>query len=285
MKTFEKMESRYIFNGELMLDKAMHVGSGIGNEETDSLFAHSGKKLYIPGSSLRGALRSTIERIAYGLNPTGNVTCLLSESSDSSCITINKDTGKKYKEKIEDPKATESDYKKFLEEDGHLCDMCKVFGSTHFASKVKITDLYPVDGLDPEKAIRRNVGIDRDTETASQAALFDMEVVNQGSVFEFEMVAENMDATDWGLLCIGLWELMRKNGTFYIGAKSAAGLGRCHLKNVEIQYFDGKAGLLKYLESGKMPEKKECNAAKEFIKGRISAYLSNGGDQDAEAGS
>jgi len=288
MITFERLESRYIFTGTLVLAQAMHLGSGEGNEQTDSLFTRSNGKFYIPGSSLRGALRSTVERIAYTLElhpeKAKNVSCLLSQHSGSKCISVCKETQTQYKNLSERPGTNEGDLKKILEKDGYLCDTCKVFGSTHLASRVKITDLYPVD-CNPQGVIRRNVGIDRDTETASQTALFDMQVVEGGSIFDFELIVENLDEVEWGLLCIGLWEMIRKQedgGAFYIGAKSAAGLGKCHLDNLKIQYFKGACGLKKYLESGKMPNTKEGCEAVNFVKGKVQAYLNPEEDGNAK---
>jgi len=285
MKTFEKLESRYIFTGTLILDQAMHIGSGESGEIADSLFTRSNDKFYIPGSSLRGALRSTVERIAYSLasdsEKANNVSCLLSRHSGSKCISVCKETQDEYTRLSDKPGTNEIDLKNFLNKDGHLCDTCKVFGSTHFASKVKITDLYSVN-CKPQGFIRHSVGIDRDTETALQGALFDIQVVEGGATFNFELLAENLDGEkEWGLLCIGLWEMIRKKedgGAFYIGAKSAAGWGRCYLREDDftIQYFKGGSELKQYLQSGKMPNKKQGNQAVEFIKGKVQAYLNGG---------
>lgn len=275
MKTFETLESRYIFTGALVLTEAMHVGSGEGDERADSLFTRSNGKVYIPGSSLRGALRSTVERIACALSKN---TCLLFYgSSSSTCVTSNpelikneKDTVEKGGGKWDEKKACD-----FLQ--GNLCDTCKVFGSTHFASKVKITDLYPKENSVPKDAVRYGVGIDRDTETASKTALFQIEVVEKDCRFDFELIAENLDGKEeWGLLCIGLWEMMRdkkKGGAFYIGAKSAAGLGRCELDLRKIEYFDNATpwGLRKYLQDGLTC--KSGDDAVKFVEKRVGEYL------------
>lgn len=285
MMTFEKLESRFIFSGTLVLAQAMHVGSGESGDEADSLFTRSNGGFYIPGSSLRGALRSTVERIAYSLEPDQekalSVSCLLSQYDGSRCISVCRETQNGYKVKSEKPGVTERDLKAFLEEDGNLCNTCKVFGSTHFASKVKITDLYPTLCV-PQGVIRRSVAIDRDTETSSETALFDIQVVEPESTFGFELIAENLDGNEeWGLLCIGLWEMIRDpedGGAFYIGAKSASGWGRCHLReeDLTIQYFQGPGELKQYLQSNNMPNRKRGSEAVAFIRGKIQAYLGGG---------
>ncbi len=284
MKTFEKLENRYIFTGTLVLKEAMHVGSGEGDERADSLFVKSKStdQFYIPGPSLRGALRSMVERIAYTLDRD---TCLLFDgNSSTSCVTANPKLLDTKREEIEqsesDEEWDESAILSFLK-DGHLCDTCKVFGSTHFASKVKITDLYltEVDNNNPQGVIRHGVGIDRDTETASQGALFEIEVLEMGYKFDFELIAENLSGKEeWGLLCVGLWEMMRNKengGVFYIGANSASGLGRCQLTDLMIKYFDQEDenhNLMKYLSEDKLG----CisgDDAKNFVHSKVKEFL------------
>jgi CRISPR-associated RAMP protein (TIGR02581 family) len=293
MKTFEKLENRYIFTGVLVLTEAMHIGSGESDEHADSTFVKSkfnpnGEPIfYIPGSSLRGALRSTVERITYSLAPDGQadkISCLLNKEGNSTCISVCKNTLYDYTDLIERPEAGEAELKAFLEKDGNLCDTCKIFGSTHFASKLKITDLYPSRNNNPRDIIRHRVGIDRDTETASEGALFEIEVLEKDCKFDFELIAENLEGeTEWGLLCIGLQEMMRKKeegGAFYIGADSAIGLGRCQLTNLDIKYFDQQDAtynLKKYLVENQLGRKVGSDAVK-FVCDKVNAYPYEGGE-------
>ena len=65
---FEKLESRYFISGEILLLNELHIGSGKGDGRTDALVIRDhNDRPFIPGSSLRGALRSTIERIALSI--------------------------------------------------------------------------------------------------------------------------------------------------------------------------------------------------------------------------
>lgn len=275
MKTFETLENRYIFTGQLVLREALHIGSGESSELVDSPFVRSGNKCYIPGSSLRGALRSTVERIA---NSLGKNSCLLFDSGSAKCISVNQDTRAEYQELAEEEETTERNLINFLNRDDHLCDTCKVFGSLYFASKIKISDLYPSNNSNPPGVVRYGIAIDRDTGTTVKGALFEIEAVEKGQSFDFELIAENLDDDDFGLLCIGLIEMIK--GEFYIGANSASGLGKCRLESLKIEYFDQVAGLKKYLID-KHLEKKVGDAATAFVAKKVQDYL-NGEDKHAK---
>ncbi len=235
MKTYDKLDNRYIFTGTITTSEAMHIGSGKGDERTDSTFVQNNGKYYIPGSSLRGAFRSTVERIVASL---GGYTCLLSKEEGVKCITVCDVTQNEYKKEVKDGKS-DLELAKWLSEGYRLCSTCKVFGSTHFASKVKFIDLPLKESEErkPHGIVRSGIKIDRDTETASDGALFDFEVVEKGFKYQFELISENLEEDDFGILALGLNELLK--GNIYIGARSSVGLGKCRLNSdLLIQYFD-----------------------------------------------
>lgn len=269
MNTFDKLNNRYIFSGTITLSEAMHIGSGEGDARTDSTFVKNNGDFYIPGSSFRGAFRSMVERIVASLE---DYTCLLSSDEGTNCITVCDDTQKIYQKMVESGKK-ELDLVTWLREDKRLCKTCKVFGSTHFASKIKIIDLplIKTQTRQPHGIIRIGICVDRDTETASDGALFDFEVIEEGFQFHFELIAENLEGDDFGILSLGLQELLQ--GNLHIGARSSVGLGKCQLtEDVSIQFFDNNDQtytLKKYLvndEMGYLPVS--------WIKERVKIYLS-----------
>jgi len=236
---FEKLESRYIFKGELVLENEMHLGSGKGDGRTDSLVVRDFKnKPFIPGSSLRGVLRSAIERIAASL---GKKPCLLL-SETKTCVTTNDILQDEFKNLLKDKDQIKIE--KFLIDDSRICLVCRLFGSPVLASKIRITDL-PLMVEKAEPAIRHGVAINRDTETSQDKAKFDFEVVPKGSTFEFEIIGENLTDDDLSLLSIGIQEMI--DGNFWIGGNSSRGLGKCKLDKLEIKYFKGVEGLKNYL--------------------------------------
>jgi CRISPR-associated RAMP protein (TIGR02581 family) len=232
-------------------------------------------KPFIPGSSLKGAMRSTVERIGQVLGRTGKFTsCLLfEENSQIQCITSNESLKSQY-EGMREQGESEEKLVEFLLGDGtsahtpHLCDTCKVFGSPYYASKVRITDAHLVDGHDP--VVRDGVGIDRDTETAAENIKFDFEVVPPGAKFRFEMVLEDPDGKDLGLVCLALRE-MELEGIRLGGIKSR-GLGKVQLQldeHVTKVDFTDPNKLLTYLLEGKG----ELLKAKELIEENLRKLL------------
>jgi CRISPR-associated RAMP protein (TIGR02581 family) len=252
---FERLKNRYLFKGIVILDTALHIGSGQSSFETDALVikdAH--EKPYIPGSSFKGTLRSTVERMVP--NIPGLKTCALIEGAD--CATVNNDKMDQFKRRLKG------------EDKGDplelVCDTCKVFGSTVIASKVKIPDLYvsePYIGLFER---RDGVGIDRDTETAAEGAKFDYEVVSSQTGFEFEMICENFDKQDKFLLALGLREMESKMVS--LGGNTSRGLGAFRLVINEVTYldFEDKKSLVDYLTSQELKKIEPADFIKESLK-------------------
>ena len=246
MLGFNTLENRYIFKGQLNINSALHIGSGAPNPLTDSPFVKSDGHYFIPGSSIRGAMRSHLERVspAFGIK-----TCQLSASTNVKCITVNKMTQKAFDQEMERG-IPEFDLFKWLMKNDRLCDTCLLFGSPYYSSKIKLPDMFLTTASSPEGIIRNGVAIDRDTGTAKEGALFDIEVLNKGIKFEFELIAENLEKNDFALLALVLKEL--SSGQIQIGAKTAIGMGKCSLTLATIKYFDNKTpfGLENYFVTG-----------------------------------
>jgi CRISPR-associated RAMP protein (TIGR02581 family) len=236
---FERLDNRYFFRGTLVLLNEMHIGSGRGDGTTDALVVKDINGIpYIPGSSLRGVIRSEIERIAasLGLNP-----CMLIK--DNNCVTTSRNLQDNFKEILKVKDYSEID--DFLNDSSKVCPVCRLFGSTVVASKIKVTDL-PMDRLNSNTTVRHGVAINRDTDTAQKKAKFDFETVPLGSKFTFELIGENLTDDDLALLAVGIQEMV--DGNFWIGGNTARGLGKCKLKELKIEYFDD---LKEYFKNGR----------------------------------
>lgn len=228
-----RMDRRVRFAGRLRMESALHVGSGQGASHTDAtVLRHADGRPFIPGSSLKGALRSQLERLAQApaLADEGVTSCLLypekqEESSAPECPTPGwVDAGKD---------ATQASEEQFEA----LCHTCTLFGSPILAGKVRIPDLDVIEQTyGGEVEVRDGVGIDRDRGKAVDGVKFDYEVVPGDTAFEFSLSVENPDPVELGLLAAGVREMQR--GHVPVGGKTTRGLGSCVLERLSIRDAD-----------------------------------------------
>jgi len=268
------LRSRYRISGRLVIDTALHIGGGRGaSTVTDSPVVRPATgEPFIPGSSLKGAFRAAVERLAPLL---GLRTCQLADGY-RDCLSANRDLSEQYQvirgkigRELRDDNETYPAIRALQQAidrlgptspsldalgwpnwtreiisekhllallDTLLCDTCKTFGSVHLASAVYFHDL-PVDGDWHEVfQIRDGVGIDRDSERAKEQIKFDYEVVPPETTFTFRLTLENPRDRDLSLVALGLQEFME--GMVPIGGIRSRGLGRCHLENVKVAWVD-----------------------------------------------
>lgn len=261
-----ELHNRYTFTGELQLEAALRISQGIASERTDAPFIRTAAGIpYIPGTSLRGAIRAELERIlaAVDKSTTGIDSCILFEPG--GCVdkvnahlkNLREKEGKKNKrdKKTEDQLLSQAANDK-------LCDICCLFGSTMYAARLVIEDALPIkDGKELTGAIRDGVGIDRDTGTASDGAKFDYEVLepgDEGPYFSFKMQVENV-ATESDKKLITLILKLLTQG-LQAGGKKAAGMGRIKLRKIDEFYyrtkgFESPQALWQALQDGRELEK------------------------------
>jgi len=200
---FETLHKRTIFEGEIETLTPLHVGSGrpeLGEERgVDLPVLRDVKDVpYVPGSSLKGKIRAEAERIARTL---GYTICTPPDVADM-CGS----------------KATR-------EED--LCIMCKIFGTASVkggisrASKVKFRDAYPSSSIEA-MITRTGIALDRETGSVRPGALYTVEGVPKGTVFELEIVAENLTDEEKKLLKAALKSVEDSS----LGGQSTRGFGK-----------------------------------------------------------
>lgn len=308
------LRSRYLITGRLVMDTALHIGGGReASTVTDSPVVRDATgEPFIPGSSLKGAFRAAVERLAPLL---GLRTCQLADGYPD-CLSTNRQLGERYQvirgqigRTLPDNPETrqaltaldeaigslgptpqalaELDWPNWVGRtigEGHLlalldtllCDTCKTFGSVHLASAAYFHDL-PVDGNWHDVfQIRDGVGIDRDSERAKEQIKFDYEVVPPQTTFAFRLTLESPTARDLRLVALGLQEFME--GMVSIGGIRSRGLGCCHLENVKVAMVDltDAAARKAYLMERRMEE--EDGTA--FVSRHIGALVGEeeGGD-------
>lgn len=185
--------------------------AGLGRETT----------VYLPGSSLKGTLRTYCERAA---RTVGVSCCDPFEKNEKSKTSF---CGKKWESEPDGAKRH-----------GGSCTVCRLFGNTALGARLLVGDAYPtretVEAANQTEQ-RDGVGIDRLSGGTVPGALFTLEVVTRGE-FEATLALENFELWQLGLLAIALRDL--GSGLCPIGYGKSRGLGRMTvtLTRLEIGY-------------------------------------------------
>ena len=218
----------------LVFDTAWRIGSGREGETMGDLGVMLDPKgqPILPGSSLKGKLRSTCETLSHAL---GLNACMLNhEASRVKCtsdVNYYHKVREAYQETLKKEKGLQARLKWI---DDHTCDVCKLFGSPVQAGRLWVSD-----GMLQEWAsvvqVRDGVVIDRDSQTAVNGLKYDYEVVPPGSQFELCVDLENPTDRDMALFGAALFEWHAGSS---IGGFTSRGLGRFRLENIKLSGVD-----------------------------------------------
>lgn len=242
-----ELRNRYVFKGQLEMQTAFHIGGGkVTLSYSDSpVVLTPEEKPFIPGSSFKGALRSTVEKLVPSLPGNKFFSCGLidldeqeirEEQKNNSrvCSTIRQG----YFTDLRRNRSGQEE--KILKEalEG-LCHTCQLFGSPFAASHININDLYMPEGeWSGSVQVRDGVAIDRDSEKAKDRLKYDFEVVPASAVFNLEITLENATPGDLQLISVGLSEFVHGFGV--IGGKRSRGLGACKLNDLQVYALELK---------------------------------------------
>ena len=181
-----------------------------------------GRSVYIPGSSLKGAIRAHCERIVRTLGGErpreGNVWACDPLDRKSPCQNL----GDRHQGN------TAAIYKA-------SCTICQIFGSHEIGSHLRITDAYPVDSEKVKREERNGVAIDRVYGSAAPGALFNFEVITAGE-FTTTITVKNFTTTQLALIALAIRDFDEQRVS--IGFAKSRGLGQVNMKfkSVSIHY-------------------------------------------------
>lgn len=223
--------------GALLIKSGIAQLSGIDMAWV-KVFRNGMEEVFLPGSSLKGTMRSHAERIARTVNdfaacnPFG--TWRDKALSCSAALEV-----WKRKERMHDL-PTPLVYK-------HSCPICRMFGNTFVMGRFATEDAYAV-GEPPRIQQRDGVGIDRFTGGASRGAKFELEVITSGE-FKTFLHLQNFELWQLGLLGFVLQDL--RDGLVRMGSGKSRGLGKVvgEVKNITLHYVGDKE---KMIENGKL---------------------------------
>lgn len=177
-----------------------------------------GKQVYfLPGTSLKGVLRSHVEKIARTLKE-GSVCIPYYDPKNPNQVVPVPSERQSYGCGFRG-KGDESSAQIYRES----CAACRLFGSLRFAGRLSISDAYPLPGREPRLEHRNGVGIDRFTGGTVHGLLFDLQVLSGGE-FESKIRLVNFEVWQLAVLAILLADL--RDEMIRIGSGRSRGLGR-----------------------------------------------------------
>lgn len=249
---FHVLEQRYRLAGTLTTRTALHIGSA-GADVLDAanlpVLKDSDGFPLIPGSSLKGVVRSTVEALvrAAAVPERGVWACdPLRQSdpqSDRSDDSADTDGEGHAPQATTAPKGHDDrpgcgwhpagERALATESLADHCLVCRLFGSFLVASHVRFCDALLNISDDQRRRgrlpleIRDGVAIDRDLRRAADKRKYLFEVVAPGARFDIEVFIDNPKPALMGLLMMGFDQISA--GFTALGGFSSRGLGRVGL--------------------------------------------------------
>jgi len=205
-----------------ILVKASESQADLGRPDMAFIRTRRGgaETVYLPGSSLKGVLRAHCEQVVRGLGDTDagerpGVWSCDPLDDDHSC------SGQVGDKKL----PAEQAYRE-------ACFICRMFGHTNLAGRVRTSDAYPEDEVHIES--RDGVAINRFYGSV-EVGPFTYEVAVGGS-FHTRLLVRNFTLPQLGLLALALHDL--KRGRVSIGYGKGRGLGRvtAHVEKFIVRY-------------------------------------------------
>ena len=210
------------------------IGADMAPVET---YRNGQKEIYLPGSSLKGILRSHSEKIINSIKP--QVACNpLSRSNEREM----KDDRRLY---LVSCSSGFNDKTPPHEVYIGSCPTCRLFGSTSFGSRITVDDAYlPVGSVGQESLIehRDGIAIDRLTGGVSGNAKFDLEVVTEGTVFTTDICLRNFEIWQLGLLFVLIQDM--EDELLRIGSGRSRGLGKIKASISELAEGSHQGGVM-----------------------------------------
>lgn len=205
---------------------------------------------FVPGSSIKGMLRSHAERIARTIN--GEAACMpyvtIKNAKSDKSLKEYVSCGDLFKEKYgkKDPPTSEV-YK-------DSCPICKLFGSKYFIGRLETSDAYIKQGSTYTLEERDGIAIDRFTGGAARRAKFQLQALSQGT-FTSSIRIRNFELWQLSLTLISLKDFL--NGFVRIGYGKSRGFGKVKgtIINTSLYYFGSN-----------LPEKNEIKGIGAFLK-------------------
>lgn len=228
---------------------------------------------FIPGSSFKGIVRSFVEGFLDGavedskkdLKP-----CFITD--DNPCIK--KEDLEQY-DHFDDAKERKMTH--ILKQ---ACPVCRIFGGAYMGSKLKIKDMRvkQEEWHEAFLRIRDGIIIDRESRTTKDKGKYDFETVSPDVAFDMEIIGDNLEEHEKGLLFIAFDLISQGYGS--LGGNVSRGTGRIKIHVTEIEIFKPGDFFQNYLaNNGKVePVKKTGRQLDEYMKEAKQAFVKKFGN-------
>jgi CRISPR-associated RAMP protein (TIGR02581 family) len=243
------LKEKIIIRGMVQSLTALHIGSqrSLDPVESDApVIKDPAGNPFIPGSSFKGVLRSFIEGLLAGAElpahqrpcfPTDNLSCIDEEEIEKIRTRVNEE--KQDKNRV----LPETKIAAYITE--KACPVCRLFGSSYMAGKLKIKDMPVKQGWHPDfLRIRDGVVIDRDSRTARDRGKYDFETVSPGVTFALEIMGDNLEPAEKGMLVVAL--RLISQGYASLGGNVSRGTGRVKIDITEIEILNTRKFFQQY---------------------------------------
>lgn len=262
----DRIDYVYVIDGYIVNEAPLRVGKGsggFGEVDLPVIRLPSGKP-YIPGSSIKGVLRSMSESMirsmgykacepnpkSVSFNECSFATEFLTKlyyallegrASVEALKEIVNELWRRYADKFERGKVDNvisfinsgnlKDVVNYVISDLGPCLACQVFGNTALASHVDVTDAAPASKDIPVLS-RTRVSIDRFRGAARSGALFNYEFVPPGIEWRFKLIIKNIDVLadePKSRVLRALLAMLTNTSLISVGGMTSVGLGTIRL--------------------------------------------------------
>ncbi len=234
--------------GTLVNETPLHIGAGgtrLPDEEVDNpVIRLPDGTPFIPGSSLKGVLRSIVEAYLRSILFTGNQAsnCYdFFKNSDERSMTLKEfdvlcNPFPKSSEKVREEKMEERARK--------LCINKKLFGGPEIASHIHIYDALPEKGNDIRTMIKPGNAIDRFLGAVTSEALYKFEIIEPGVKWKFKMriyglnllpMSHDSEARCIMEVLILIFKALKKG--IMVGGKVSTGHGLLVLQDAKVTHY------------------------------------------------
>ncbi|NVM01158.1 MAG: CRISPR-associated RAMP protein [Candidatus Helarchaeota archaeon] len=217
----DKLKQQIRIKGKLFIDSPIRIGGAreespyqITDLAITRIKTKDGMVPYIPGSSLKGLVRSASEKV-YKSKTKEKITCTPTSFRDSCGGNFN------FKNLLK-RRPNNEQISEYIER--NFCEICKIFGTSGFKSHVFFTDCYPITNETFTISKKAGTSMNRRLGGTDRGALYKTEFLEPGSEFGFSLTMNNLSTEQIGLL-FSAFKLINQHRLF-LGSFSSRGFGK-----------------------------------------------------------